>query len=114
MWNVRSCVDIRVIPDIPQPARRLWTVSQVQQGSSPRALRHLGPSPRRTGLTASPLSWGKPGGMLSSMLSRRGLEDTGPGLPGPAATCNGQQLAPVNIPAEAPQPHGKSQQGFVY
>lgn len=37
------------------------------------------------------------------------------GLLGLAATFfNAQQLAPVNIPALAPRPHGKSQQGFVY
>lgn len=55
MWNVRSCVDIRVVPDIPQSALRLQTVSQVQQGEiSLVGLHHLGPSPQSTGLTASP------------------------------------------------------------
>ncbi|KAK5871540.1 hypothetical protein PBY51_004418 [Eleginops maclovinus] len=48
MWNVRSCVDIRVIPDIPPCVQRLQTVSQVQQGSSTSVPPHIGC------LTASP------------------------------------------------------------
>jgi len=68
MWNVGSSVDIRVIPDIPQAAQRLQTVSQVQQGSFLRA------RPEKPALLPSLL--GQHGGMLSSMLSRQRLEDT--------------------------------------
>jgi len=95
MWNVRSCVDIRVFPDIPQSVQR--TVSQVQQGSVPRALRHLG-------LTAGPrcpVSWGRLEECSLHAESARAWRTPGPGLPGPAAPCNAQQLATVNIPAEA-------------
>ena len=34
------------------------------------------------------------------------------GTPGLAATCNTQQLAPMNIPAEAPQPMGNPNRGL--
>lgn len=98
MWNVRSCVDIHVVPDIPRPAQRLWSVSQMQQRSFPRALRHLCPSLHRS-------SWQpaiSPGAsLLPPCWAGKGWRTPGPGLPGLAAMSNAQQLAPVNIPAEA-------------
>lgn len=61
-----------------------------------------------------PSLWGSLEECSPPCWAGKGWRTPGLGLPGLAATCNSQQLAPVNIPAEAPEPHGKTRRRFVY
>lgn len=77
------------------PAQRLQTVSQVQQGSFVCALRCLSPSLIGTAWQLAVPPSLSPGGLSSPCWAGEGWRTPGSVLPGPAAMCNAQQLAPV-------------------
>lgn len=97
-------------------ALKLQTVSQVRHRSFFHALHHFSSS-RIGGLESQallPSLWGSLEECSPPRWAGKGWRTPGLGLPGLAATCNSQQLAPVNITAEAPEPHGKTRRRFVY